>query len=44
MRLNFDAKSLFGKIAHNPEPEIRKTLVRGRGLYRNENSKFDSGP
>ena len=37
-KANLDEKSLFGKISHQSDPEIRKMLVNGK--FRNEDSTF----
>ena len=38
---NLDGESLFGKIVHRLDPEIRKILVKG--MFGNKDSSFHSG-
>ena len=42
LEANSDVRVLFGEITHLYDPRIRK--MSARGLYRNVNSMFDSGP
>ena len=41
-KTELDEKVLFGKSTHHLDPEIRKILVRG--MFRNKDSTFHSGP
>ena len=41
-KANLDETSLFAKITHHSDPDIRKMLVKA--MLRNDDSTFHSGP